>query len=129
LKSSELIKKTAAYVATHFENTWLSRYPRPLNYIHDQHGEFIGYEFREMLDEHHINDRPTSAKSPQANLVCKCMHQAIGNTLCILSTMDPPRGSTKAKQLVDTAIANAVYTTRFTYNSALKTTPGGLALG
>jgi transposase InsO family protein len=122
-------KKTAAHVAMHFENTWLSRYPRPLNCIHDQGGEFIGYEFREMLDEHHINDRPTSAKNPQANSVCERMHQAIGNTLRILSTMDPPRGSTNAKQLVDTAIADAVYATRCTYNSALKTTPGGLAFG
>jgi hypothetical protein len=43
--------------------------------------------------------------------------------------MDPPRGSTNAKQLVDTAIADAVYATRCTYNSALKTTPGDLAFG
>jgi hypothetical protein len=113
----------------HFENTWLSRYPISLNCIHDQGGEFIGYEFREMLDEHHINDRPTSEKNPQANSVCEHMHQAIGNTLRILSTMDPPRSLTNAKQLVDTAIADAVYATRCTYNRALKTTPGGLAFG
>jgi transposase InsO family protein len=94
-------KKTAAHVAMHFKNTWLSRYPRPLNCIHDQGGEFIQYEFTEMLDEHHINDRQTSVKNPQANSVCECMHQAIGTTLRILSTMDPPCGLTSAKQLVD----------------------------
>jgi hypothetical protein len=57
------------------------------------------------------------------------MHQAIGNTLRVLSTMDPPEGTTSARQLVETAIADAVYATRCTYNSTLKTTPGGLAFG
>jgi hypothetical protein len=57
------------------------------------------------------------------------MHQAIGkNTLRILSPrMDPPCGSTSSKQLVDTAIANAVYVTRCTFNNAIK--PGGFAFG
>jgi hypothetical protein len=57
------------------------------------------------------------------------MHQAIGNTLRVLSTMAPPQGATQAEQLVDTAIADAVYATRCTYNSVLKTTPGGLDFG
>jgi hypothetical protein len=57
------------------------------------------------------------------------MHQAIGNTLRVLSTTAPPQGIAQAEQLVDTAIADAVYATRCTYNSVLKTTPGGLAFG
>ncbi len=56
------------------------------------------------------------------------MHQAIGNSLRALSTMNPPRGSNSARELIDT-IADAVYATRCTYHSALKTTPGGLAFG
>jgi hypothetical protein len=55
------------------------------------------------------------------------MHQAVGNTLRVLSTMDPPQGAVHAEQPVDTAIAEAVYATRCTYSSALKTAPGGLA--
>ena len=57
------------------------------------------------------------------------MHQTIGNTLRVLSTLNPPEGVAQAEQLVDTAIADAVYATRCTYHSALKTTPGGLAFG
>jgi hypothetical protein len=57
------------------------------------------------------------------------MHQAIGTTLLVLSTMAPPQGIAQAEQLVDTAIADAVYATRCTYNSVLKITPGGLAFG
>ena len=60
---------------------------------------------------------------------CERLHQAIGNTLRVLSTMNPPRGTTSARQIVDTAIADAVYATRCTSNSTLKTTPGGLAFG
>jgi hypothetical protein len=57
------------------------------------------------------------------------MHQPIGNTLRVLSTMEPPQGAEQAEQLVDTAIADAVCATGCTYHSALKTTPGGLAFG
>jgi transposase InsO family protein len=106
--------KSAVHVAMHFENTWLSRYPRPMNCIHDQGGEFTGFDFRDMLDRHGIVDRSTTAKNPQANSICERMHQAIGNTLRVLSTMNPPRGTTSARQLVDTAVADAVYATRCT---------------
>ena len=73
--------KTAAHVALHFENTWLSCYPRPIHLIHDQGGEFMGYALQNMLNRLHIHRHPISAKNPQANSVCKRMHQTIGNTL------------------------------------------------
>ncbi|KAG7373312.1 hypothetical protein IV203_034036 [Nitzschia inconspicua] len=57
------------------------------------------------------------------------MHQAIGNALRVLTTLEPPTGADSARQFVDTAIADAVYAARCTYNSVLKTTPGGLAFG
>jgi transposase InsO family protein len=77
-----------------------------MNCNHDQGGEFIGYEFKEMLEEHSITDRPTTAENPQANSVCERMHQTSGNSLRVLSTMNPPRGSRSAKDLVDTVIAS-----------------------
>jgi transposase InsO family protein len=121
--------KTASHIALCFENAWLARYPRPMNVIHDQGGEFMGFDFQRRLYVHNIRSRATTAKNPQANSVCERMHQAIGNTLRVLSTMEPPQGVTQAEQLVDTAIAEVVYATRCTYHSALKTTPGGLAFG
>ena len=57
------------------------------------------------------------------------MHQAIGNSLRVLSTLKPPTGVQLANQLMDTAIANAVFAHRSTYSSAIQTTPGGLAFG
>ena len=124
-----LNNKTAAHVALHFENAWLARYPRPIHLIYDQGGEFTGYQFQRMLTRHHIHRHPITAKNPQANSVCERMHQTIGNTLRVLSTLNPPEGLEDALQLVDTAIANAVYATRATFHSALSTTPGALAFG
>jgi hypothetical protein len=121
--------KTAAHVSMHFENTWLSRYPRPMNVIHDPGTEFLGHAFQSMLRRHRITSRCTSAKNPQANSVCERMHQTIGNTLRVLSTLNPPAGIANVIHLVDTAIADAVYATRCAYNSAIQTTPGGLAFG
>jgi hypothetical protein len=57
------------------------------------------------------------------------MHQAIGNTLRVLTTIELPQGAAEVEQLVDTAIADAVYAARCSYHSALKSTPGSVAFG
>ena len=44
--------------------------------------------------------------NPQANAICECMHQAVGNSLCAMSTMHPPNGIESANHLVDTALAD-----------------------
>jgi hypothetical protein len=82
-----------------------------------------------MLDHHHVHKHPITAKSPQANAVCERMHQVVGNSLRVLSTMNPPAGITHVNQLVDTAIAKAMHTTRATVHSTLKTTPGAMVFG
>jgi hypothetical protein len=88
--------KTAAHVAHHFENTWLSRFPRPTHLIYDQGGEFTGHAFQNMLNRLHVHRHPVSAKNPQANSVCERMHQTIGNSLRVLSTLHPPEGTQDA---------------------------------
>ncbi|MEL6805945.1 MAG: hypothetical protein AAFO91_19450, partial [Bacteroidota bacterium] len=76
---------------------------------------------------HGIQKRPITAKNPQANSICERMHQTVGNTLRVLSTMNPPEGLAHANQLVDTAIANAVFASRAASHSTLEATPGSLA--
>ena len=122
-----LQNKTAAHVALHFVNTWLLRYPRPVLCIHDQGPEFIGSPFQEMLARNGIEPKPITSKNPQANSICERMHQTVGNILRTLASMDPPEGIADAGQLVDTAIAQAVYALRCAHTSALGTTPGALA--
>jgi hypothetical protein len=122
-----LNNKSSAHVALQFENTWLARYPLPQHCVYDQGGEFIGWPFQQVLQRHQIAGHPTTSKNPQANSVCERMHQSIGNSLRVLSTLQPPQGIADANQLVDTAIANAVFASRASLHSTLKTTPGGLA--
>ena len=123
---SRLENLTAAHVALQFENQWLSRYPKPNSVIFDQGREFMG-EFQSVLMYNRIEARPISAKNPQANAICERMHQTIGNSLRVISASRPPRGVDDAKQMVDTAIANAVHAHRSTFHGTINATPGSLA--
>jgi len=117
----------ARYVGQQFNNAWLSRYPRPSRCVYDQGNEFVGYHFQQMLRAHGIKSCPTTVKNPQANAICERMHQAVGNSLRALTSLNPPEGLLEAKQLVDTALANAAYATRATVHGTMKTSPGALA--
>ncbi|CAJ1941780.1 unnamed protein product [Cylindrotheca closterium] len=55
------------------------------------------------------------------------MHQTIGNSLRVLVTLNHPFNINDAEQLVDTAIANAVYAHRCSYHGTITATPGSLA--
>jgi hypothetical protein len=122
-----LDNKTSDHVALKFANTWLACYPRPTSCVYDQGGEFIGWGFQAMLERHNIQRRPTTAKNPQANAICERMHQSVGNSLRILRRWNPPAGVNDANQLIDTALANAMYATCASLHSGLQTTPGALS--
>ena len=121
--------KTAAHIAQLFEQTWLSRYPTPMHIIYDQGGEFTGFHFQEMCARNQIHTHPITAKNPQANSVCERMHQTVGNALRTLQTLQPPAGVPDAAQLVDTAIAEAMFAHRASYRESLGSTPGSIAFG
>ena len=124
-----LENKSSAHVALQFENTWLSRYPRPLHCIYDQGGEFTGYQFQNLLARHSIQRHAISAKNPQANSICERMHQTVGNMLRAMISLNPPDGVDSAKALVDTALANCLFATRSAIHGSLKASPGSLAFG
>jgi len=117
---------TAAHTARKFEQAWLSRYPRPTRCIYDQGTNFKA-EFLRCLYDNGIKRAPTTVKNPQANAICERMHQAVGNTLRVLQTLHPPAGITSMNELVDTALANAMYATRAVAHGTLKATPGSIA--
>ena len=80
----ELIRinnKTSKHVTEQFENVWLARYPRPNKCVHDNGGEFIGFEFQQALQRAGVIDSPTTSRKPQANPVCERLHQTIANIL------------------------------------------------
>jgi hypothetical protein len=55
------------------------------------------------------------------------MHQAVGNSLCVLQQWAPPNHLDDAHLLVDTALANAMYATWATFHGGLLTAPGALS--
>jgi transposase InsO family protein len=118
--------KRSETVARLFNNTWLSRYPRPMKVIHDQGTEFTGYAFQKVLSDHGIRPVSITTKNPQANAICERMHQTIGNTLRTMSTFNPPDGIETANQMLDTALANCMFATRAALHGSLKATPGSL---
>jgi hypothetical protein len=82
-----------------------------------------------MLTQYYIQRRPTTVKNPQANAICKRMHQAVGNSLHVLKQWMPPNHWDDAHLLVDTVLANAMYTTHAMFHSGLMTTPGAIMFG
>ena len=83
--------KTSAHIAKIYAQVWLTGYPWPARCIHDNGGEFIGPEFQLLLEGCRIKDVPTTSKNPQANAICKCMHQTVGNVLRTLLHGQPPQ--------------------------------------
>ena len=118
--------KTSEHVAEQFENCWLSRYPRPMKCVHDNGGEFIGWNFQTMLTRAGIRSRPTSVKNPQSNAVCERMHKTVADILRNIIEEDPPRELHDAEQKIDNALSTCVHALRCAVNHTMKTSPGAM---
>ena len=115
-------------VAKQFENCWLSRYPRPLRCIHDNGGEFIGWEFQKLLKTCGIEDKAITALNPKANGICERMHQTVGNILRTLIHGHPITNLTRAEDVVDNALATTMHALRAAVSRALDfNSPGAIA--
>jgi hypothetical protein len=90
-----------------------------------------GMEFKahfcQCLAQHGIAARPTTVKNPQANAICKCLHQMIGNSLRMMQIINLPQTVEEAHQLVDDALATASYALHAAIHSTMKISPGALA--
>ncbi len=68
-----------------------------------------------------------TSKNPQANAICKQMHQTVATVLKILLLAQPPQAHCQAGLLVDDALATAMHALQSTVSTMLQATPGGLA--
>ena len=80
--------------------------------MHDNGGEFVGPEFKTLMQRCKIKDVTTSAKNPQANSACERMHQTVGNVLHILLHGQLPKDISKAKDFIDEAFSIAMHAMR-----------------
>ena len=126
---TELIRlqnRSSEQVAFKFEQAWLSRYPRPVQCVHDQGTEFTGAAFQRLLTLFGIKDVPTSVANPQANSVCERMHQVVGNLLRTLLHAAPPEYLHQMENMIDYALATAQHSLRSTIHSTMGISPGAL---
>jgi hypothetical protein len=118
--------KTSDTIARRYVQCWLSRYLWPQRYVHDPGTEFVGPKFQTLLENCHIKDVRTNAKNPQANAMCKRMHQTVGNVLRTLLHSEPPQHITTAKEFVDEALSIAMHVTRAGLHTTLGSSPSSL---
>jgi hypothetical protein len=93
----------------------------------DNGGEFIGWEFQELLERCGIKDCPTTSRNPQGNAVCERMHQTVGNVLRTLLHGETLRGE-NVNEIIDNALATVTHTLRTAISRSLNfNSPGELA--
>ena len=120
--------KYPAHVQQKFQNCWLSRYPWPKRCVHDQGGEFTGWEFQQLLEQCNIISRPITALNPQSNSICERMHQTMGNILRTLLHGHPINNAQDANDIVDNALATTMHALRAGVSRTLNyNSPGALA--
>ena len=77
---TKIPEKNSARISQIFNNTWLSRYPRPQKVIFDNGNEFKK-DFLPLLKDLAIKPTPTTIKNPQANAILERVHQVLGDML------------------------------------------------
>ena len=117
-------------VARAFENGYLSRYPRPLECVHDNGPEFICEEFQSLLKKAGIRKKPTTSNNPQANGIIEAVHKTVGQVLRTYMELKPPQRQDEVDIMVESALATAMFATRCSAHLSLGGfSPGALAFG
>ena len=65
---AEITDKTSTRISQIFNNTWLSRYPRPRKVIFDNENEFKK-DFLHLLKDFSINPTPTTIKNQESRIL------------------------------------------------------------
>ena len=120
--------KTSQHIAMLFVNHWLSRYPCPLQVIHDQETEFMGMDFQSMLVAYGVKSVPMSVRNPQAISIIKRFHLTVQDLLNV-SLRSPPVTVTNAFELIDSCLAAAQHVLCSVVHQTLNVSPGALVLG
>ena len=80
-----------------------------------------------MLHQNNIQDTTTTVENPQANAICKRMHQTMSNMLCMLLHTYQPHNQQQFNNMVDIALASSMYAIRAAIHTGLQATPVSLA--
>ena len=105
-------------VAHTLDRAWFSRYPRPVECIHNNRSEFVGIEFQEMLQSYGVKSKLTTVHNPQANGILECTHQVIGNLLHSTRLMSQDLSMLNAQQELLALVTWAINSTFSHYTSS-----------
>ena len=121
----ESIDKTSARISRLFDQTWLSRYPRPKTVIFDNGSEFKK-NFVPLLKDWSIKPKCTTIKNPQANSPVERIHQVLRHMFLtknlreqVLDSLDP----------FGSILSSVAWAVRASHNSATNATPAQLVFG
>jgi transposase InsO family protein len=119
------IDKSSARISRIFDQTWLSRYPRPKEIIFDNGSEFKMH-FMTLLKDFDIKPKPTTVENPQGNSPVERIHQVVQNMIktkqldkFILDYIDPWAE----------ILSSVAWAIRASYYSTLMSTPAQLVFG
>ncbi|GFH56268.1 hypothetical protein CTEN210_12744 [Chaetoceros tenuissimus] len=80
ITKTTIMDKSSARISQLFDQTWLSRYPRPTRVIFDNGVEFKK-DFLPLLKDYGIKPVTTTIKNPQANAILERVHLVIHNMI------------------------------------------------
>jgi transposase InsO family protein len=118
--------KRAITVANIAKEEWFFRYPWPTQVTFDRGSEFIGHEFKKMLDDHGVKKKPITTRNPQANAIVEQVHQTIGN---IIQTFELHENYLDEHDPWKGILAATAFAICATYNTTLQKSPRQLVFG
>ena len=119
------IDKSSARISRLFDQTWLSRYPRPREVIFDNGSEFKMH-FMTLLKDFDIKPKPTTVENPQGNSPVERIHQVVQNMIktkeldkLVFDYIDP----------WGEILSSVAWAIRASYHSTLQATPAQIVFG
>ena len=124
---AEFKDKSSITIANIVEQQWLARYPRPTEVVYDRGSEFIGHEFKTMMEEEYgLKTKPITVRNPQANAIIERVHQTMGN---LIRTFELEENYMDEDDPWIGILSATAFAIRSTYHTTLRGTPGQLVYG
>ena len=108
------------------EDTWLSRYPKPVRIIYDQGTEYKNIDFESFLVSQGIKGYPCTVKNPQSNAILERVHDVIKTSLRTECHANPPTNINQENTIVDRVLASAQYALRVCIHKTYGVSPGSI---
>ena len=108
------------------EDTWLSRYPKPVRIIYDQGTEYCNIDFESFLISQGIKGCPSTVKNPQSNAILERVHDVMKTSLRTQGHSNPPTNIEDANAMVDRILASAQYAVRVCVHKTYGVSPGSI---